>query len=190
MMNVKNIRFKEYVIRYKYLHMALVFALLPPLVYLIFFPQYGITANANTAFWLFGTIATGFITLLGLLFLVVSNMMRRIGEMRYILDKYIGSMSLKSKNDLDGLSKNIEAVFRNKTSALRDWFKSLWASFLGLIIYCLIMIFGTGTWVKGELDPIFLFVAIYWASLNLYLFYRMINVHLTEIAEPMVVKKA
>jgi len=156
------------------------------------FQQYGITADANTAFWIFGTIATGFITLLGLLFLVVSNMVRRIGEERDILEKSIKSMFLKSKNDLEvfnGFSKNIEAVFNYKTSALRDWFKSLWKSFLGLIIYCLIMMFCTGALFKGGLDSGFLFLAIWWASVNLYLFYHMIDVHLTEIAEP-IVKKA
>jgi len=125
-------------------------------------------------------------------------MMRRIGEMRYISEKFIEFRmaeiitSLKSKNDLeglDGLSKNIEGFFKYKTSALRDWSRDLWVLFLGLIIYCLIMMFATGTQFKGGLDPDFLFFAILWASINLYLFYRMMDVHFTEIAEPTVVKK-
>lgn len=167
--------FKEYVIPYG-IHRIVLFIGLPILFYLILFHQPEFTVDANSAFWIFGTIVTGFMTLLGLLTLVASNMSRKMGEIRTMTDRYLSGAD-------PGLRFDMNLFFEGRISNLRGWFSTIWFSYFGLIAYCLIMMISTITESNGRIYPVWLFGAIWWAFVNLIISYALIMEHLIGNAQ-------
>lgn len=145
-----------------------------------------------------GAIVAGFIALFGLLFLVASNMMRGVSELKFFYERTIWENIIKVGTNPDtkqdpkenpivaSMLKRLESgseFYRNKMNALRDWFSYLWYSTFFLIVYCMVLMVAASVSTTPGLEAKWIIFAMFGAALDLYLVYRIVITHIKEIPE-------